>query len=293
MKKLIGLVILISLFSLACENKKSTSGKIPQRIISLSPHTTEIIYALNRQDRLVAVSDFCIYPPEANKKEKIGGLLNPNIEKIMLLKPQLIIGTPAHSEIAEKLKQAHIRFILLDNDSVSDVLNTIDSLGTLLNAKKTADSLQNAIQDSLSSYEHKARQNFTEKPRAMLVIGRDAGTTRNITVAGPNTFLTTIWERVGGINIFNDLPARYTQVNREALLTKNPDIIIEFRFNELWNRKKDMANINEWQSLSTLNAVNGKQIYVLTGDYTLIPGPRLYLLARDFFQIINNYYDKK
>ncbi len=293
MKKLIALIASILIFVSACEDKGSKHVKIPERIISLSPHTTEIIYALNRQDRLIAVSDFCIYPPEAEQKEKIGGLLNPNIEKILLLKPQLIIGTPAHSEIAEKLKQTDIKFILLNNDSVNDALKTIDSLGAVLNAKKNADSLQNAIQDSLSFYEDKARQNFTEKTGAMLVIGRDAGTTRNITVAGPNTFLTSIWERVGGINSFNDLPARYAQVNREALLTKNPDIIIEFRFNESWNRQKDMFNLNEWQSLGSVKAVSNGHIYVLTGDYTLIPGPRLHLLARDYYRILSNFYDKK
>lgn len=283
-------LVLLALIG-ACSNhaeKKDVSAT--QRIISLSPHLTEMVYALHQEEKLIAVTDFCLYPPQAQTKEKIGGFLNPNLEKLIALKPDLLIGTPAAADLAARLRAQQIRTILLPNDTADDVFTTIDSLGRILGCRSQADSLKTLLLDSLNNYTKQAADNFHIHPTAVLVIGRDAGVTRNITVCGPGTFITSIWELAGGQNAFADLPSKYAQVSREALLTRNPQIIIEFKFNEIWNDQKDTLNIQEWQDLASIMAVERKQIYALSGNYTLIPGPRLYLLAKDFYKIIKHYH---
>ena len=94
---------IIALEGCSDSNDKNTASG--NRIISLAPHITEIIYALHAQDQLVAVTDFCRYPEEAASKEKIGGLLDPNIEKIIMLKPTLIFGLPSHQKLARELSK--------------------------------------------------------------------------------------------------------------------------------------------------------------------------------------------
>jgi len=292
LKTIFVLLFIILLPFWSCSpNRYQVTGQ-PGRIISLSPHITEILYALGQQQKIIAVTDFCTYPPQAKKKEKIGGLFNPNMEKIIALKPELLIGTPANAQLADKLSNWHFKFILLPNDRISDVYSTIDSLGKILNCKTKSDHLKALLKDSLSYYADLAVNNSKHAPKALLVIGRQQGSTRNIMAAGCNNFINTIWEMCGGKNAFPDLPAPYAQVSREALINRQPDIIIEFKFKEKWNANKNRKNYKEWQALTLIKAVKYKQIYVLTGNYTIIPGPRLYLLARDFSQIINRYHQQ-
>jgi len=275
--------LLLAVFS--CSPSHKTENQTTTRIISLSPHITEIIYALGQQNKLAAVSDFCTFPPQTSEKEHIGGLLNPNIEKMASLKADLFIGTPAHFELSKKLEHLHLRSVLLPNDRLQDIFTAIDSIGILLNCRQAADSLVRSIKDSLAFYQKKARM-LSKHPSALLVIGREPGSARKIMVAGPSTFLNEVWELSGGKNVFPALPADYAQVSLEALLKNNPNLIIEFKFKEKWDEKKNQINQSEWTELNQLMAVRDKQIYVLNGDYTLIPGPRIYLLARDYYTIL-------
>lgn len=260
-------------------------------MVSLSPHITEIIFALGAQDKLVGISDFCTYPPQTDQIERIGGLLNPNLEKLLSLKADLFIGTPAHQELALKLSEQHLRTVLLANDRFEDIFNTIDSIGVLLNKTDQAYKLQKTIHDSLAYYLAKVPR-MQQKPKALLSIGREPGSIRKITASGNNTFIAEMWRQNGAENAFADLPAKYAQISSEALLQKNPEIIIEFKFKESWNTQKNIANKKEWASLHNLQAVQRGHIYTLTGDYTLIPGPRIYLLARDYQQILAEYAGK-
>lgn len=286
---LLVLVVLIH----SCSVSKDRNSKEPKKIISLSPHITEIIYALGQQDKLVGVTDFCSYPPQARSKEKIGGLLNPNLEKMYALQANLFIGTPASRELAVKMQSRNCNFIFLANDRLQDLYATIDSVGRLLDCENVAQRLNKTLMDSLQTYSLPLGEKGAKRPRALLVIGRDAGSTRNIMAVGERTFISEVWHLSGGSNAFKDLPASYAQVNREALLERQPDLIIEFKFKEEWNAKKNRQNIKEWKELRKVTAVEKENVFVITGDYSLIPGPRLYLLAKDFRQILNRYFEKK
>ena len=194
---------LIILFLIgSCKQKHIVNDKPISRIISLSPHITEIIYSLGQQDKLIAVSDYCNYPPDTQKKERIGGVLNPNMEKMLSLKADLFIGTAGHSELAGKLEAQQLKTVLLPNDRLQDIFTTIDSLGTLLDCTIKADSVKAALQDSLLFYQQQAHK-LNIQPEALLVIGREPGSARKITASGSNTFLDEIWILLKGKNAFS------------------------------------------------------------------------------------------
>ena len=277
------IILAVILTNHGCMDQKQKPNPFQKRIVSLAPHTTEIIYALGGADDLIAVSDFCRFPPEAGKKEKIGGLINPNIEKIVSLKPTLLIGVPSHTKLNDELAKFQLSVIMLPNENISDVLATIDTIGTLLDRKDAAALLIKNIKDSLAVIKSETGR---QRPRAMLVIGRERGTLKNITAAGEDTFINEVWEIAGGINIFSDLPSRYSAVNLETILTRNPEVIIEFDIEGVPDiRKTDDAKI--WKQLAHVSATANGNVFTVTGSHTLIPGPRLVLLARQFRTIID------
>ncbi len=275
-----GIIFLI----ISC-SEKPRKTKEPQRIISMAPNITEILYSLGMQDRIVGVSDFCKYPEEAQHKESIGGLFNPNLEKITALKPDLILATKAYESLVEKLGKDRFTIVLLPEKTVEDIYTAIDSIGTLVNCSKKATLLIASIKDSLDFY---ITADSQIKPRAILVLGRDAGTTRNIGISGPGAFINELWVRSGGVNAFPDLPASFAQINREDLLTVNPEIVIEFKSNKNWGLEQDSVNIKEWKDIR-ISAVQNRKIFVIPGNHFLIPGPRMYLLAKEYNQILQKY----
>lgn len=281
---IIKLILMILLLG-GCKSK--SDHQIPEsedsRIISLSPHWTEIIYELNLEDQLLAVSDFCNYPARAKEKEKIGGLFNPNIEKIVSLKPDLILGVPSHSRLNQQLSEFGLQIVMHPNENISDILQSIELMGTKTSKVRESQELIRYISSRLDSIKMAASR---ENPKtAMLIIGREKGQVNDLTVAGKETFLSEIWTLAGGENAFEDLPTRYASVNLESILDKNPDIIIEFEtIPETGVVRTKPAS--EWMILRSVNAIKNENIFTISAGYTMIPGPRLIRLAGDMLQII-------
>ncbi len=293
MKKRIVSVSLLLVFWISCEQHDVPQKANTWRIISLSPNITETIYAIGAQDVLVGVSDYCNYPPQARKKIRIGGLLNPNLERIISLRPNLFLATPASGNLAARLSQRGIRCVLLSNERLQDIFTTIDSIGTLCKMSRQADSLINVINDSLAFFRQRVKNLEIGSPAALFVLHRDPGTTRNIAVIGSETFTDDLWRMLGGRNAFSQNKLKYAQINTESLLSINPDLIIEFKFNRQWDEEKKRLNKKEWKNLRRLKAVQEGQIYVIDGDYSLIPGPRIVHLMRDYYRIMEQYQKSK
>jgi iron complex transport system substrate-binding protein len=271
---------LISIYLIACSDHGGKIEAERNRIISLSPHITEIIFALQVQEDLVAVTDFCKYPLEVQTKTTIGGLLNPDIERIIRINPTHLFGIPAHEELNRELKKFNLEINMMPNENISDVLNTIRTIGGLVNRSAQAARLMKSLKDSLDRLKSEA-MGF----RAMLIIGKEKGTLRNITVTGPNTFIDEIWHLVGGDNIFYDLPTRYGSISLEAIVERNPDIIIEFDVTGDRAVLKQPISA-EWNLLKSVNAIKNNDLYLVRGNHCLIPGPRMILLAKDFHHIL-------
>lgn len=284
MRKIILFVAFLLLFGAGCDSV-AKKVKTEKRIISLSPNITEILYALEAQDELVAVTDYCQFPKQVKQKQKIGGLFNPDLEKITALRPDLILATEAFKGQLKKFRDDRFNIVLLPEKTTYDIYVAIDSIGTLVGKEKKAQNLITALKDSMRVYQNK-RVNFN--PEAILVLGKEEGSSRNIGISGPGAFINEIWEWCGGKNSFPDLPSSYGQVSREEVLVRNPDIIIEFKYNKNNSIEELEKSKNDWKDLK-ISAVGKNHIYHIVGPEYIIPGPRMYLLAKKYQQIIHHF----
>ncbi len=274
--------VLIFLFSTCRTHEKASQASL--RIISLSPHITELIYALEADTNLVAVTDFCRYPLKARNKEHIGGLIDPNIEKMVSLAPTHIFGIPAHSELNEKIRKFGLHIDMYPNETWADMLAAIDSIAGKIGYDQKGQDLIRKMNLTLNSI-HAERKH--QQPGVMLLIGYEEGSLRNATVAGPNTFIDEMLSAAGGKNIYRDLGIRYGTVNIESMLTRQPEVIIDLRMEDKHQIQR-LPIDDTWSVLDRTPAVMRGNIYSIGGNHTLIPGPRMLWLARDFLAVLDS-----
>lgn len=256
---------------------------IIQRVVSLAPNITEILYRIDAGDRLVGRTEFCLYPPAARKIPTVGGYLNVDYEKIVSLKPELVLLLP-NPEMERKLQMLNLRIFTVSNETIEEILQSITAIGRILNKTDKAREVVEGIQDTLTWI--KEHQISRERISTLIVIGREPGSLRGLYVAGKNTYLSELVELCGGKNAFGDVPLRYFEVSREDLLTRNPELILEFRIIDNPNPEQTIADLTrDWQALSQLRAVATSHIYIFSERAFLIPGPRVSEAAWKLFQL--------
>ncbi len=250
----------------------------PKRLISMSPNFTEILYDIGAQDQLIGVTDFCRYPPEAKTKEKVGGYYNPNIEKIVSLKPGLVLLLPFQQETISTLQRFHIPLFIQDNSQLRDVYDSYDRLGQLLGREKEAQQAKEKLQKGIDSIREKAKKRKTFS--ILFVVGHDAETLRQIYAAGPKSFVDEIITLCGGKNIMAGAGMPYPLVSKENLIAQDPDVIVDsMPTDQSTNGMMETAR-KEWNKFTSLKAVRNNRVYFLTRDEDLIPGPTVLGLAQ-------------
>jgi len=278
------LLISVLIFLLGTCRTPEKTNQTSLRIISLSPHITELIYALEADTYLVAVTDFCRYPLAARDKEQIGGLIDPNIEKMVSLAPTHLFGIPAHSELNEKVRKFGLHIDMYPNETWADMLAAIDSIAGKIGCDHKGQEIIHKMNINLDSI-HAERTH--QQPGVMLLIGYEKGSLRNATVAGPNTFIDEMLSAAGGANIYRDLGMRYGTVNIESMLTRQPEVIIDLRMEDKHQIQRLRID-DTWSVLNRTPAVRQGNIFSICGSHTLIPGPRMLWLARDFQAVLDS-----
>jgi iron complex transport system substrate-binding protein len=274
-------VFLLTYYSLFAANNDDL------RVISLSPHITEIIYKLDAGSHLIGRTEFCSYPPAVNKVESIGGYLNIDFEKIVRLEPDIIFQFP-NPENRRKLKGLGFEVLEISNETIDEILEGIKKIGKALQSNSEALKLCNNIQDTLNIVSDRHQNQNVPLP-AILVVGRDRGTLGNLFLAGSNTYLSELWELCGGLNAFNDIDMRYFSVNEEDLLRRDIKVILEFHPGWSSTETNISKEKKSWDLLNHLKAVEGGEIYIFTDRFFVIPGPRITQVAISFLEIVQNY----
>jgi len=238
----------------------------PHRLISLAPSITEIVYALGLGDRLVGDTEYCDYPPEAKLKPHVGAILNPSLEQIVALKPDLVLGIAEANrrEIAEQLGRLGIPLYGLTAHTMDDMLRCVDDLGGLLGreagAKVLVEQLQGRIQAVAGQVQGRPR------PKVLFVVWYQP-----LVTAGPHTFISDVVRRAGGESITDDLQEEWPRLSLEEALHRNPDII-------LFPRSESFApSLGEFQKLPgwrDFRAVKNQRMYFIS-DTIVRPCPRL------------------
>lgn len=246
-----------------------SKDSVPKKIISLAPNITETIYALNADSMLVGVTDFCDYPPEAKKKEKVGSLLDPNIEKITSLSPDLIImTTEGNSKYTYlSLKSSGFKVYVANPNDINGITRMITNLGHLLGKKNKGKIISDNIADNVKNY---SAQNENRKPvPCLLVISLNPLITVN-----KFTYISEILGLSGFNNIYNDELLEYPNINYEDVLVKNPDYL--FFLCDTTNINLVNNNISEIKNrLSVVNACKNNKIFGIDENIVSRPGPRV------------------
>lgn len=239
----------------------------PERIVSLSPNLTHIIYALGALDKVVGVTIYSDFPPQAQDLPKVGGWINPNFEAIAALRPDLVLLMKDQDTIfGEKIRSLGLRTLVTDsNDSVEDILNTITYLGGVLGKEAEARRVTSDMEASLGEIRRKTEG--VPKKKILLVVGRNPGTLEDIYVIGRNNYINELIELAGGENAVenNRLSIKIT---KEAILTFDPDVIIEINHEQV-NREKEI--LDTWSTLKESRAVRNGQVYILPSTVLLHP----------------------
>ncbi len=248
----------------------------PQRVISLSPNFTEIIYDIGAQDQLVGVTNYCKFPPEAQQKAKVGGWLNPNIEKIVSLKPDLILVPQFTSDGGAKFKKLHLPVWVLNWATVEDVLKLYDAIGEKLghvaDARRAKARLQARLDRLKGSQPH-------ETPLSVLfIVDHTPGTLQQLYGVGSHNFVDELIQWTGGKNVLEDSPVEYPMVSKEQIVSRDPDVIITVLPPQT-KPGEEKADLDSWKQLPSLKAVREGHIYSFQGDDLMVPGPTILHLA--------------
>jgi iron complex transport system substrate-binding protein len=247
--------------------------KIPKsvkRIISMAPNVTEMLFVLGLDNEIVGVTDFCNYPPEAKSKTKIGGYYNPNIEVIISLSPDLIIATPDgySKERIDRLDQSGIPIFLINPQNIDDVLNSILLLGKVTDKEEIANQEVKKMRSRIMKIEGKIKQIPAQKRvKVFYEIGEDP-----LVTVGPNNFVNDLIEMAGGINIADDAPNSWPVYSVEAVIMKNPNIILTAPSTMVSSTGQQRT---KWDKYRTVSAVVNQNIYQVDPDILLRPGPRV------------------
>jgi iron complex transport system substrate-binding protein len=270
----------------------------PQRIVSTAPSITELLYALGLGDRVVGVTRYCRYPPEAQSKPKIGDYINPNLEVIASLRPDLVIVQTNPVRLAERLGALHLRTIEVDQQSIAAIYNSIRVIGDATGASARATQLIDSVRRNLEEIRARAapRIDFDGRPswlkpvRVMFVVGRSPNRLDGLVVAGKASYLNEVFELAGGENVFRDALAAYPAVSMEEVMARNPDVIIDMgdmadTVNVTDEHKRSVVAL--WQRLSMLSAVKHHRIFAVASDIYVTPGPRVVDAARSIFKMLH------
>jgi len=248
--------------------RKVTIHGQPRRIISLSPANTEILFSLGLDEEIVGVTEFCNYPSKAQAKEKIGGYSNPNLEKIVSLKPDLILadyGNPIKG--ITQIEGLGYIVVGLNSKTIEDVLENINLVGKITGKDKEASELIANMKERLNSVARKIN-NLTEnaRPKVLYVIWYPP-----LWTAGSGTFIDELITRAGGINVASDVSG-YTQMSLETVVEKNPQVIV---VGESKDQPGLIKVVREESAFSEMDAFRNGRIYTMDTDILSRPGPRI------------------
>lgn len=280
-------ILLFSIVS-GCTSKQHKT-EIPHKIISLAPSITETLFALGLGDRVIGVTSYCTFPPQAKTIEKVGGYADANLEKVIALHPDLVIHLQEHEKQRIFLNRFGVRTLRVDNSTCASTCSSFAAIGQCCGVKISSDSLISIFQErmSQSNSEHSASQ-----PKVLFCVGRDnpgAGQIKTIYAAGSSTFYNDLIKAAGGQNAISDSIPVYPRLSPEGIIAIAPDIIVDVA-PSMGNFDCNLL-VNDWNSLSRIPAVKYKRICCLDKDYATVPGPRMLFLLDDLKNIISGTKD--
>jgi iron complex transport system substrate-binding protein len=254
----------------------------PQRIVSIVPSVTEMLFAMDAGPRIVGVSNFDRFPAEATTRPKVGGLIDPDIERIIALKPDLVVVYGTQTDLRTQMERASIPIFLYQHSGLPDITATIRELGVRVGSAKESAALADRIEAEVADVRRRVANR--PRPRTLLVFGRDAETLRGIYASGGIGFLHDMLEAAGGVNVFADVTRQSIQTTSELAVARAPEVIVEIGTDTASSKAR---NLRAWEALPSIPAVRTKRIYELRGDGMMNPGPRISASVRRLAEVLH------
>lgn len=243
-----------------------TLRQVPRRVVSLAPSLTEILFLLSADSSIVGVTDYCDYPEAAKRKPKIGGMLNPSIERVLALQPDLVLmsGSGNMKSDFEKLTSAGTTVFVSYPRTLDAVFKSIVDCGELLGRRQTADSVVRHLRLRRDTLVQQAAAK--DKKTILMILSLNP-----LIAIGPRTFLSELVTLAHGENIVRDSSSAYPVLSREEILRRQPDVIIAT--NDIVRSTKDiLSSYPEWKSLK---AVQTNNVAIVDASIVSRPGPRI------------------
>lgn len=252
---------------------RSRPGGAPDgrlRIVSLAPSVTEMLFLLGLGDSVVGVTDYCDYPPEARRIERVGGLNRPNLEVLLARRPDLVIGTEKAPASAEgTLASAGATLLRVRIDSFADVFEGLRRIGRAAGREREAAEAVARMEAELkavaASWGGVPRE---KRPRVFLEIWNDP-----LTTAGGPSFLDELVDRAGGVNVAHDIAQAHPLVNPEMVVEWNPDVVVIAHMARKGTTAEEVGRRIGWGNIKAVR--EGRVIGDIPPDILLRPGPRL------------------
>ncbi|NQV31539.1 MAG: ABC transporter substrate-binding protein [Phycisphaeraceae bacterium] len=249
---------------------ESAESHTPQRIITLAPNLTEIVYGLGLGDQVVAVTQFSDFPEAVQSKPKVGSFWQLNLEAIVGRQPDLVLalGFTQQRDLARRLRRMHVPVETFNIEDFNDLLTVIEGIGKITERPLQAAVMVESLQAELAAVQEKVRH--ARRPRVLWSIQREP-----LRVAGRKTFVNWIIENAGGTNAIGPTLHQYPPVGAEQVLACQPEVIIE----QLMVQRNPTEQLKQakvfWQRYEHLPAVQSQRIGVLDDDLVARMGPRI------------------
>lgn len=238
----------------------------PQRIVSLAPGCTEILFAVGLGNRVVGVDDYSEYPEAAKNKTKIGSYMNPNLEVIALLEPDLVLASDMTSkEYVANLEEKSLTIFVFAPKTIQGIIRDIRLIGIIGNRRKEADNLADCIEQRINAVCSKTSNNTLYKPKIFLEY-------YPYWTYGPGSFGNELISMAGGKNIGAATAAAYSEITNEFVIVSNPELIAFTVGSHTSTTIRDIKSRTGWDKIS---AVKNNKIYTIDDDIISRPGPRI------------------
>ncbi|MEN3186841.1 MAG: cobalamin-binding protein [Atribacterota bacterium] len=252
-----------------------------QRIVSLSPANTEVVFALGLGDRLIGVTNYCNYPEEAQEKEKVGNITEVDLEKVIRLEPDLVLaGSLTPREMVDKLEELGVRVFVLDAHTIDEVFGGLRKVAIIAGVRDKGEQLVQTLRDELVRITQKVNTLPVEKkPRLLHVIWHDP-----IWTTGRNTFVDEFIRLGGGLNVVSDLEG-YVTLSLEEFLRRNPDIItvVSTHGSEAVSYEFLLSD----ERLRAIRAIQEGKVFLVDSDLVSRPGPRVIEAVSVFARVLH------
>lgn len=251
------------------------------RIVSTLPSATEMLFAIGLGERVVGVSNFCRYPPQVTSLPKIGNVVRPDFERILTLRPDLVVITDRSPELAGRLAAARLPYVAVATTTLADVSLGMARIGAAAGIEPQARAVVRSMEERLQRVHTRAVAR--PRPRVLLILGRNPDTLTGIVAAGAGSYLDDLVQLAGGDNVVSRVSSLpYPKVSLESILSLDPQVIVDTIDMSGVDPNRERRNAEGhklWQRYQTLSAVRTGRVHAAESDALVIPGPRVVEVA--------------